>query len=61
MRIRRAHQPECEGNCPEHEGDVKQVLVLAINPFHNWGEFWYCDAAEEIDRSRGMSVTAVQL
>ena len=41
---------KCEGDCEEHRGEVKEVLV------RGWGYFNYCKEAIEEDIRRGLIV-----
>lgn len=41
----------CEGSCEEHKGEVREVYVK------RWGYFYYCEAAIEEDKRRGLIVT----
>jgi len=45
---------ECEGSCAKHAGVVRKVHVW--HGYKDWGEFWYCEAAIEIDRARGFTI-----
>ena len=46
----------CDGDCSEHEGEVRKVHVKHLNPFHDWGEFNYCEKAIEKDSADGFEV-----
>ena len=50
---------QCEGSCDEHIGDIKRVHVTHKN--HDWGEFYYCDAAIAEDIRRGMTVEILEI
>ncbi len=47
---------ECEGDCENHEGEVRQVHVIDKKTLHDWGLFEYCDSAINEDRGRGFEV-----
>lgn len=49
----------CEGNCDEHFGFVKQVKVYDPRISKDWGEFRYCETAIDADRSAGFVVEDV--
>lgn len=48
----------CDGSCEKHAGEVLRVHVRSAT--HDWGEFWYCAAAIEEDRQRGLTVETVE-
>jgi len=49
---------KCEGVCEEHFGEVKPYRVIHIPSQHDWGIFFYCDAAVKEDTEfREMKVT----
>ncbi len=48
--------PTCQGSCEHHSDDVFRVRVRHLRTGHDWGEFWYCRAAIEEDRRRGLYV-----
>lgn len=51
---------ECEGACHEHRGDVLLVEVVDKKcGCHNWGIFWYCEAAIAEDLGRGFDVRVI--
>lgn len=50
-------QKKCEGACGRHEGAARMVRVRHIASGHDWGKFWYCDAAIAEDISRGHEVS----
>jgi len=48
----------CEGSCEAHVGEVKRYHVTHIPSQHDWGYFFYCDAAVKEDtENREMKVT----
>jgi hypothetical protein len=49
----------CDGSCEEHIGEVRPVHVVHIATGHDWGNFYYCDAAKEEDVGRGMRVEEI--
>ena len=66
-RIKKESQVEavvkCEGGdcCVDGcEGAVKKVHVKHLKPFHDWGEFNYCDNAIKEDINRGFSVDILE-
>lgn len=48
---------ECDGNCDEHQGPIRNVLVYGF-PDHSFGplDFWYCSVAIEKDTKAGFKV-----
>jgi hypothetical protein len=46
----------CDGDCPEHQGEVRKVNVTHPDPFYDWGEFNYCEVAIEKDEADGFEV-----
>jgi len=46
----------CEGKCERHVGKVQRVHVRDAVHDHDWGEYWYCQAAIKEDRARGFTV-----
>jgi hypothetical protein len=47
----------CANGC---EGEIKKVHVKNLKPFHDWGEFNYCENAIKEDINRGFSVDILQ-
>jgi len=43
----------CENGC---KGEVRVVHVKHLKPFHDWGEFNYCENAIKEDINRGFIV-----
>lgn len=54
MTDAKREQLECEGDCTEHRGRVREVIVTG----HGWDplDFFYCDEAVSVDRERGFTV-----
>ena len=50
----------CEGNCESHEGKTQLVRVRdKKNNNKDWGHFWYCKNAIEIDEKKGLTVYTI--
>lgn len=49
-------EQECDGDCGQHHGPVLLTTVVDERDGSEW-EFFYCDAAREIDTRNGFSVT----
>jgi hypothetical protein len=49
-------ESQCDGGCTEHDGEVRVVHVKLLEPFHDWGEFNYCNTAIEKDTADGFEV-----
>lgn len=48
---------ECQGKCDKHRGSIKRVEVRDIRNGKDYGLFWYCDEAIEIDIRSGLTVS----
>ena len=56
-----APNKKCEGNCECHKGSTQLVRVWDKKKGNNkdWGHFWYCQEAIEIDEKNGLTVYIV--
>lgn len=51
---------KCDGNCEVHVGEVMPYRVIHIPSQHDWGVFFYCQAAVKEDTEhREMKVTPI--
>lgn len=51
---------KCDGSCEVHIGEVKQYRVIHTPSQHDWGIFFYCQAAVKEDtENREMKVTPI--
>ena len=57
---RTSEKRACEGSCSEHRGQVVLVHVVDEDAGFDWGKFWYCEAAIQIDRDGGLHVNTVE-
>lgn len=54
-------QRVCEGSCDTHRGPVVLVHVVDEDTGFDWGKFWYCEEAIQIDRDGGLHVNALEI
>lgn len=49
---------KCRGGCLQHRGLVRRVKVTGADK-HDWGTFWYCETAIQVDESHGFTIQLV--